>query len=173
MSSSLSKELRNKHHVRLVSLQCNHTADKYLYNRHGHFLYERMMKYGLSEGSTRGAMARLHKYTARSGSFMSIVSNGTRRTGQACQSVFTPATLLLPPSNLTRTGELGRHYLGIYSKDSLGGGPYLIGRIAPRRRNRPTISLLMSVFNPLSLCSLTKISTVMILWSFVLPCLVA
>jgi len=84
------------------------------------------MKYGSSEGSTRGAMARSRKCTARNGSSMSIVSNGTRRTGQVCQSVSIPATLLLLPSSLTRTD-----------------GPYLIGRIAPRQRNHLTISLLI------------------------------
>ena len=64
-------------------------------------------------------MARSRKCTARSGSFMSIVSNGTRQMGRACQSVFTPATLLLLASSLTRTGELGGHsILEIHSKDS-------------------------------------------------------
>jgi hypothetical protein len=87
-------------------------ADNWLGARHGHFLYERMMKCGLSEGNTRGVMARSRRCTARNGSFMSTVSSGTRRMGQACPSAFTPATLSLLTSSLTRTGEL-RHALEV------------------------------------------------------------
>ena len=74
-------------------------------DRHGRFLSGRTMKYELSEGSTRGAMARLRRCTVRSGSSMSTVSNGTRRTVRACPSAYIPATLLLSTSSWTRTGE--------------------------------------------------------------------
>ena len=69
-------------------------ADNQLCNRHGRFQYGRMTKYGLSGGSTRGAMARSRRCTARSGLFTSIVSSGTRRMARACLSAFTPAKLL-------------------------------------------------------------------------------
>ena len=98
MSSSLAKDLRSKYHVRLV-LSLVSYAEDWLRNRHGHFLYERMMKYGSSEGNTRDAMAKSRRCTARSGSFTSTVSSGTRRTGQACPSAFTPATSLLLASS--------------------------------------------------------------------------
>jgi hypothetical protein len=65
-----------------------------LCDRHGHSPSGKTMKYGLSEGSTRGAMARSPRCTVRSGSFMSTASNGTRRTVRACPSAFIPATLL-------------------------------------------------------------------------------
>ena len=74
-------------------------ADNQLCNRHGRFLCERMMKYGSSEGIIRAVMARSRRCTARSGLFMSTVSSGTRRTGQACLSALTQATLLLLASS--------------------------------------------------------------------------
>lgn len=67
-----------------------------------HYLFERTMKSVSYEESIKAVRAKLPKCTARNGLFTSIVLRETSQTVHHPPLVFTPVTLLLPPSSSRR-----------------------------------------------------------------------
>jgi hypothetical protein len=64
-----------------------------LLTRRGHYRSARMTKYGFCGGNTRVGKERLHRCTARNGSFMLTVCNAINPTVLLHPSVSTPAKL--------------------------------------------------------------------------------